>query len=62
MKTVRPTERGADQSHVKSEEVSAKGRTRLLPAGTLERALQSRPSDDQSDTSGSTKGKEGRNA
>jgi hypothetical protein len=61
MKTVRSTEQRPDQPRAPGG-VPAKGRTRLLPAGTLERALEGRGSHDQSGRPLSAESAEGRKA
>jgi hypothetical protein len=57
MKTMHPTEPRANEPHVKSKEASGKGKTRLLPAGTMERALQGKAKSAQRDTQGGTEGR-----
>src|SRR5262249_15978606 len=41
--SMKSTEPRANGSRVKTKEATAKGKTRLVPAGTMERALQGRP-------------------
>jgi hypothetical protein len=62
MKTTLPTEPRASAPTAESKETPGKGKTRLLPAGTIERALQGRAKADQRDTQGKSEGREERNA